>query len=568
MGNYKFNVSAVPEIDRPVSQKKLSGVGNFFGLYGGEHIAATEFIIGATLVTWGCSAKTILLGLILGNILAVLSFTFLTATMACDTRLTLYSYLKKVLGPVAQKIYNLIWGLCSIILASSGICVSATAIREVVGIPIQTEWYPTHIGFVLIVIILGVIVTLVAANGFDAVAKFSSTCVPWMVVFFLVAALVALPQLAEATGASINSAGDIWAIFNANVGGIDRPGAEPYTIFHVACFAWLCNLAWHVGLNDMGLFRFAGNYKYGFITSIGMFVGHFFAWIMVAFMGAAASAVANLPLSDMDSGSITKLVVGLMGIMAVIIAGWTTANPTIYRASLSLNTVFPKMTQKKVTYIVGILMTIVACMPAMTNIGNVVSILGWAVVGVGAIVIEEHFIFPKIGYTRHWAQYKKMPINWAAIITWIVSVIFAFTMFRTGIIHRNFIFIPEYIISLVLYFGLATAMGAKGDYKKEEEEAEEFERELRAFVDEEAEKEIAEAEKIEKAHMPNGLANIMKYAAFGILAVIVIVAILTFTGTIAVPTFKILGVVFTIIYFALNGSATFMKYKNEANARH
>ena len=71
---------AVPQVDRPISEKHLSSVGNFFGLYGGEHIAATEFVIGATLVTWGCSALTIILGLIIGNLLAMLSFTVFTAT--------------------------------------------------------------------------------------------------------------------------------------------------------------------------------------------------------------------------------------------------------------------------------------------------------------------------------------------------------------------------------------------------------------------------------------------------------------------------------------------------------
>ena len=38
-----LNPNAVPLVDRPVSEKNRSSVGNFFGLYGGEHIAATGF---------------------------------------------------------------------------------------------------------------------------------------------------------------------------------------------------------------------------------------------------------------------------------------------------------------------------------------------------------------------------------------------------------------------------------------------------------------------------------------------------------------------------------------------
>ncbi|MDO4615773.1 MAG: hypothetical protein Q4B15_09110 [Lachnospiraceae bacterium] len=495
----------------------------------------------------------------------MLSFTLCCATLGTDTRLTLYSFLKKILGPYAQKAYNLVWSLCSIALAASGICVSSTAIREVAGVPIQAKWYPTSPVFVLIVVVLGIIVTLVAANGFEACAKFSSTCVLWMIVIFFIAAVVALPQLAQATGVQINSFGDIWAIFNSNVGsGSGNPNAEPYTIFHVICFAWLCNLAWHMGCNDMRLFRFAKNYKYGFITSIGMFVGHFFAWIMVAIMGAAAAAVLKTSLTVLDPGAVTNAVLGLTGITAVIVAGWTTANPTIYRSALALNTIMPKKTHKQVTYMVGGLMTVLACFPMMTNIGDIVAILGWAVVGVGAMCIVEQYVFPRIGYTRYWSMYKGLKVNWAAVITWVVSVVFAFAMLKTGTLHRNFIFIPEYIIAAVLYTILAGAMGAKQDYSKEEAEEAEFQRKLRDLVNKEAEEAAPE-----DVHAHEGslkVAGILSKIAYVALAGILLTAFSYYFGAIALTTFKPAAFALSICYFALNGSATFMKYRAEANA--
>lgn len=525
-----------------------------------------EFVIGATLVAWGCSAKSIILGLIIGNILAMLSFTFCCATLGTSTCLTLYSYLKKILGPHAQKVYNLVWSLCSITLAASGICVSSTAIRETAGIPIQHEWYPTHIGFPIIVVILGIIVTIVAANGFDACAKFSSTCVPWMIAIFFVGAVVALPQIAQATGLEINSFADIWNIFNSNVGsGSGNPNAEPYTIAHVACFAWLCNLAWHMGCNDMGLFRFAKNYKYGYITAIGMFVGHFFAWVTVAIMGATAAAVLRTSLSVLDPGAVTNTVFGMTGICAVVVAGWTTANPTIYRSALALNTLMPKLSYKQVTYIVGALMTILACFPGMTNIGDIVSILGWAVVGVGAICIVEHYLFPKIGYTRFWSMYKEQNINWAAVITWIVSVVFAFAMLKSGLLHRNFIFIPEYIISAVLYIVLAGAMGARGNYSKEQAEYAAFEQALKELVDRDAEAALAAGEN--KSVKNAGFTTVLSVIAYIVLAGIVVIALMTYMGSMTVVTFKSIAFILTICYFVLNGISTFIKYRNEAVVR-
>lgn len=70
--------------------------------------------------------------------------------------------------------------------------------------------------------------------------------------------------------------------------------------------------------------------------------------------------------------------------MGGIVAGWTTANPTIYRVTLSFNAVFPKMSYKKMTYIVGTIITLVACFPAIQSASDVLTYLGLLVAGMGA----------------------------------------------------------------------------------------------------------------------------------------------------------------------------------------
>ena len=66
----------------PVTEDKLEPGSYFAGLFSGEHVAATEFVIGALLVSFGASATDIVLGLLLGNLLAVLSWTFVCAPIA------------------------------------------------------------------------------------------------------------------------------------------------------------------------------------------------------------------------------------------------------------------------------------------------------------------------------------------------------------------------------------------------------------------------------------------------------------------------------------------------------
>ena len=58
----------------PVSPQKLQGPKPFAASYSGEHVAGTEFVIGALFVSWGVGAVDILVGLLFGNLLAVLTW--------------------------------------------------------------------------------------------------------------------------------------------------------------------------------------------------------------------------------------------------------------------------------------------------------------------------------------------------------------------------------------------------------------------------------------------------------------------------------------------------------------
>ena len=79
-----------------VPEKATKGHSSFWGMYAGEHTAGTEFMIGPLFVAWGVGAWDLITGLLLGNLLAVLSWRFVTATVATGTRETLYYKLEKI----------------------------------------------------------------------------------------------------------------------------------------------------------------------------------------------------------------------------------------------------------------------------------------------------------------------------------------------------------------------------------------------------------------------------------------------------------------------------------------
>lgn len=488
--------------------------------------------------------------------MATLTYALICAPIGVDTRLTLYSYLKKVMGPYMQKIYNVVWGLASIAMAASMLTVSASAVREIFGIKLQTEWYPTDFKFVLVVVVLGIIVTLVAANGFNAVANFSSVCVPWMIIVFLAGYCVVIPQLIEVIGSSgIHSFGDFMNLMNSSVwDGKVIEGGQNLTIFHVAGFAWMCNLAYHGGLNDMALFRYAKQAKYGFVTCYGMFVGHFFAWGSAGIMGATAAIILQQSLLVLDSGAVTSAVLGSTGLLAVIIAGWTTANPSIYRASLAYETVFTKVAPKKLTYLVGIVMTIVGCFPITMNIMTIVNIIVLIVPPVGAIVFAEHWIIPKLGGTRCWATYKGWKINYAGLIAWGISLAFVAIMTVTKAMHSYFLFLPTYLLAMGSYIVLACMMGAKEDYSRQVADEKKIQEALEQIQDEEDD-EIEEF----RPKYP-AVQKLTAYISYAVLAVFAVFTLMVAFGNVSATTWKNTSIIISVTYFVFGGISTYFKY--------
>ncbi|MHB8901601.1 MAG: hypothetical protein ACYC6Y_22845, partial [Thermoguttaceae bacterium] len=388
------------EFDRePVAEDKLCGGRYFAGNFSGEHVAATEFVIGATFVMWGASTYDVVVGLLLGNLLAVLSWTLICAPIAVQTRLTLYWYLRKIGGPVLMAVYNILNAVLFCVLAGCMITVSASAVRIPFGIAPQTGMVPTDPWFVLVVIAVGAVVVLLAILGFKRLAQFASLCAPWMFFMFVVGALVSARQLGQFT--SLES---FWKLTGETVWtGKAMVSSQQVGFWHIVSFAWVCNLAMHVGLSDMAMLRFARSSWYGLYSSFGMFLGHYLAWICAGIMGAAAAQMIGVALYDpatgaaLDTGQIAYTVLGYSGILAVVLAGWTTANPTLYRAGLAFQTITPGWPRWVVTLLAGAVTTAVACFPfVFLRLTEFVGLYNLLLMPVGAVVVVEHWIFPRL----------------------------------------------------------------------------------------------------------------------------------------------------------------------------
>ncbi|MCU0450871.1 MAG: hypothetical protein MUC97_13705 [Bernardetiaceae bacterium] len=176
-------LDSIEEYERqPVPPEQVKGFRSFIGMVAGEHIAGTEFVIGPLFVLHGAAAADVFLGLLVGNILATLSWAVICAPLATKTRLTIFYQLEKICGFKLVSIYNVINGLQFCVLAASMIGVSATAVGLALDMPMPglTDLYPTSLGWVVAVLLIGSVIAVVAVFGYDQVAHFSNICAPWM----------------------------------------------------------------------------------------------------------------------------------------------------------------------------------------------------------------------------------------------------------------------------------------------------------------------------------------------------------------------------------------------------
>jgi purine-cytosine permease-like protein len=438
---------------QPVPEHARLGFRSFLGQYAGEHTAGTELMIGPLFVASGVSAVDLLGGLLLGNLLAVLSWTFMTAPIATRARLTLYYQLERICGRKLVTLYNTANGLMFCLLAGSMITVSATALGVWFGfaMPQLEDVYPTGLGWILAVAGIGAAVTIVAAYGYAFVARVANIASPWMVLVFIAFGLVGLRQL------GVDSLADLWPKAKEVIwtGGEPLPGQVKFTFWHTTFFAWFCNMAMHVGMADLTVFRFARHSWYGIATAAGMYLGHYIAWI-----AASILYVVQLRTDPVNTavlpGPLAYGACGIAGLICVIVAGWTTANPTIYRAGLAFQAIVPRASRYRVTLLTGAITTSVGMFPAVAmQLLGFVALYGMVLMPMGAVVFVDFWLSRRLGFQPNYAEQSGIDFNWAAGLTWFSTLAGCVLLVLAGGIQLYFVSLPGWFLAAALYIVLS-----------------------------------------------------------------------------------------------------------------
>lgn len=448
----------------PVPEKARLGLKSFVGMYAGEHCAGTELMIGPLFVACGVGAFDVIAGLFVGNLLAVLSWMFLCAPIAVKARLTLYYQLEKICGRNLVTLYNLANGIMFCFLAGSMITVSATAVGVWFKFPMPalTDVYPNSVGWVLGVLVVGAVISVVAAYGYKMISRFANIAAPWMVLVFLAFGIIGVRQFVDASGSTVAEMGGIWGLANEIwKGGEPLPRQIKFTFWHVAFFAWFCNMAMHVGMSDLTVFRFARKPWYAVASGAGMYVGHFMAWLCASVLYALQLHLTP-ENTDVLPGPMAYKACGIAGLICVIIAGWTTANPTIYRAGLAFQAIVPKVSRFKVTLVTGAIATIAGMFPliAMKLLGFV-AIYGMILMPMGAVVFVDFWFMKKLGLKNSYAEAVGTSFNWAAGLTWFLTLGTCVYLVKFAGVQIFFVSLPGWFVAAILYIVLSKLLQKK-----------------------------------------------------------------------------------------------------------
>lgn len=446
----------------PVPESALLGSGKFWGMYAGEHAAGTEFMIGPLFLAAGASLQDLLLGLLVGNLLAVLTWRYLVTPIAVAKRMTLYYQLERIAGGALVKLYNVINGLLFCFLAGAMVTVSASAVGVPFGIFYEVPESTFAFGapsFTGLVVIVGIVMAVIAAAGYATVARVANIAAPWMIAIFAACGIVSLVQIGAVSTAPL-SEGKFWTDAINFVQ--SKNGPQTFGFWQIVVFAWLCNGAMHFGMADLSIFRFARSKASGWAPAIGMFLGHYMAWIAAALLLAALIkvqpelAVSSDGKVSANPGLLAFQSLGWAGIICVVIAGWTTANPTIYRAGLAFQGVFPKSPRTVMTLVAGAVATLAGAFPNLSaQLLDFVGTYGTVLGPMGAVIFVDYYLMRKFGLTDEYAKRSGAKVNVAVLVAWLLPVtVGLYLIFWQGV-FAAYAVIPCWVACGVIYLVLS-----------------------------------------------------------------------------------------------------------------
>lgn len=163
---------------------------------------------------------------------------------------------------------------------------------------------------------------------------------------------------------------------------------------------------------------------------IGCLLGYFIGYLPILFLGALFTyAFQNWNIVEV---MISRLGLGIIAAIVLILAQWTTNDNNLYSSVLGLsNAIDGKIpyVRWKLTLVVGLISTVISAIGVQKYYMNFLTILTSTIPAVAGVIVSDFFILNKKGYNFSLIQEKKLPDwKWNAMISWGVAALTGLTM--------------------------------------------------------------------------------------------------------------------------------------------
>ena len=405
----------VEEFERePVPERAWLGFSSFVGQYAGEHTAGTELMIGPLFIASGVSATAVVGGLFAGNLLAVLSWVFLTAPIAVRARMTLYFQLEKICGRKPR--HGLQPGQRrDVLLPGRG---DGDGERHGGGRLVRLRHarperpYPNSLGWVVTVLVMGVLMTVVAAYGYKIVARIANIAAPWMVLVFIAYGIVGRAAAGHRVGGRVLAEGPGAA---SGPAGRRCAGQTKFTFWHVMFFAWFCNMAMHIGMADLSVFRYARKSWYA-VGDRRRHVPrplHRVAGRVDPLRAAAPRQARRTRTCCRDP--LAYNAAGIAGAHLRDRGGLDDGEPDHLPRGPGVPGDLAESSRYRVTLFTGALATVAGMFPAIAmKLLDFVALYGLVLMPMGAVIFVDFWLAGSSGSNATTRRRAESPINWAA----------------------------------------------------------------------------------------------------------------------------------------------------------
>ncbi len=341
----------------PVPEDKRKSWVSTAAVYIGSCICLSAFMLGGTLAT----------GLSLGNaIIATLVGTAVLAVMTCVcATVTLHNHLSTSMiarfafGIRGAALVGLMYALCA--WGWFGVQVGLFADSVAAIISMWTGATVSAGAIKAIMLIGGLLMTSSAIIGYKSIERLSLIAIPLLAILMIFATIKATKN-----------------------GLVDMGVTEPITMGFAISYVISSYVAGAVGCPDV--LRYARNMKETILSVVfGLVVGYGSA-VILAIICAKAAGEANIVYVMMNLG------MGVLAMVVLILAQWTSNDNNIYSASLGFSVVFENMPKYQLAIIAGVVGTIFAVFGISNKLIWLFSILGIFTPPIGGIYVADFFL--------------------------------------------------------------------------------------------------------------------------------------------------------------------------------